>query len=167
MNAGAAVLHFILGVVIVVFFTQKDAWSNCDVPIHRVSAKQAEEGTRMFYETETEQVGTLPNVSLLLAICVVTCLAHVFYFKWGGYGKMTRERLCKIIWRDISGSTKNVTFLCAAPAHTIGNSRNTHNTQHTTHNTQHTTHNTQHTTHNTQHTTHNTQHTTRTRVRQE
>ena len=89
MNIGAAVLHLVLGVVIVVFFTWKGAWGNGDVPIHRVSARKADDNTRMFYETDTQQVGTLPNVSILLAICVVTCLAHVFYSLWSGYDGMT------------------------------------------------------------------------------
>ena len=90
MNALAAVLHLLLGAVIVGFFTWKDAWGNGDVPIHRVSARRANDETRMFYETETEDVGTLPNVSLLLAICVITCLAHLFYYFWGGYDVMTQ-----------------------------------------------------------------------------
>lgn len=91
MNLGAAVLHLILGIIIVVLFTQKNAWGAGDVPIHRVSARRADETSRMFYETETEEVGVLPNVALLLVICIVTSLAHAFYYLWGGYDRTTRN----------------------------------------------------------------------------
>ena len=107
-------LHLLLGAVIVGFFTWKDAWGNGDVPIHRVSARRANDETRMFYETETEDVGTLPNVSLLLAICVITCLAHLFYYFWGGYDVMTRAGSNPVRYAEYGLSATLMTLVIAS-----------------------------------------------------
>lgn len=114
MNRGAAVLHFVLGAIIVVFFTMKDAWHNGDVPIHRVSAKRADESTRMFYEAETEEIGVLPNVALLLAICIVTSLAHVFYSMWGRYDGMTMAGTNPMRYAEYGVSATLMTLVIAS-----------------------------------------------------
>ena len=79
LHGGACALHFVLFLVVVVWFSVNDTWDAGNVKLSRPSAKNYEDGDMAFYEPGVETSGTFPGVPLLAVICGVTFVAHAFY----------------------------------------------------------------------------------------